>query len=171
MDFSHLTAGAVAGLNDDELADVRYQAAYNAAIIENRNVIDGAARDTARRLRSLSHAAGREQEKRRRQPEPEQPSLDGFIAFAEQSPPDKAYDWVNCDTCLVAAYARSLELNYADVSCMPIPAPEGWMLDEPFTLDYLALMVQPHTYGAAVDLARSLVAAAESGAGREGGGS
>ena len=81
------------------------------------------------------------------------PSLEGFIAFAVLSPPDKADNWVDCDTCLVAAYASSLGLDYATVSRTPIPTPMGWTLDEPFTLDYIALMTQPHTYGAA---ARSL---------------
>ena len=56
-----------------------------------------------------------------------------------------------------------LGLDYAHVSCTPIPTPTDWTLDEPFTLDYLTLMAQPHTYGAAVDFAKSLIAAAETG--------
>lgn len=147
---------------------MRDRAAHNAAIIENRSVIGDHAHRTARHLRALYHAASREIEHRRKpkqkhshlQPDPEQdgaPTLEGFIAFAGLSPADKTYNWVDSDTCPVARYADSLGLDYIDVSRMPIPTPRCWTLDEPFTLDYLTLMAQPHTYEAALDFARSLV--------------
>jgi hypothetical protein len=163
MDLTQVTADQLANLNNEELADVRERAAYNATIIENRTVVSDGAHRMARHLRSLHHAAEREIEPRRTQSGKNHgapATLEGFIAFAELFPAEKTYNWVDCDTCLVAAYARSLGLEYAAVSRTPIPTPAGWTLDEPFSLDYLALMAQPHTYGAALDFARSLTATA-----------
>ena len=166
MDLTQLTTHRIANLSDEELADLRDHAGHNATIIENRNVISDDAHRTARLLRALYHASKHEMENRQQQPDHRQngtPSLEGFIAFTERSPGDKVYNWVDCETCLVARYARSLGLDYAHVSRTPIPTPTGWTLDEPFTLDYLTLMVQPHTYGAAADFARSLLAARPAG--------
>lgn len=165
MDITRMTPDQMDGLSDAELSDVRARAAYNAAIIENRSVVSDGAHRMARHLRALYHAAKRALEHRETVEKLRRdiPSLEGFIAFAEAQPPDRPYNWIDCDTCLVAAYARSLGLVYADISRLPIPTPPGWTLDEPFTLDYLALMAQPHTYGAAAGFARTLTGAGADG--------
>ncbi len=55
-----MTANQVTSLSDEELADLPDRAAYNAIIIENRNVISDGAHRISRHLRSLHHAAERE---------------------------------------------------------------------------------------------------------------
>jgi hypothetical protein len=166
MDFNQLTTDQLAELSDEDLADLRDLARHNATIIENRSVISDDAHRTARLLRALHHASEHEMENRQRPPDNGQnrsPSLAGFIAFAELFPADRSYNWVDFQTCPVAKYAQSLGLNYADVSRTPIPSPTSWTLDEPFTLDYLTLMAQPHTYGAVVDFAKFLISSAGPG--------
>ena len=161
MDITRVTLDQLDGLSEADLSEVRAKTAYNAAIIENRGVVSDSAHRMARHLRALNHAARRVMAQRETVKKVRRniPSLEGFITFAEGHPPDRPYNWIDCDTCLVAAYARSLGLVYADISRLPIPAPPGWSLDEPFTLDYLALMAQPHTYGAAAGFARVLTGA------------
>ena len=69
MDLTQMTADQVTGLGDEALTEMRDHADYNAAIIENRNVISDGAHRIARHLRSLHHAADREIESRRKQPD------------------------------------------------------------------------------------------------------
>ncbi len=91
MDFTQMTSDQVTSLSDEELADLRDRAAYNAIIIENRNVISDGAHRIARHLRSLHYAAEREIENRQtskqihRQKQPDDmhdgaPSLEGLVA-------------------------------------------------------------------------------------------
>ena len=127
MNITQLTTDQVSSLGNDELADVRDRPAYKATVVENRNVISDEEHRTALHLRALHYAAEDDIEIRQKQPEHKQggppPSLEGFIAFSGLSPPDKAYNWVDCYTCLVAAYASSPGLDYATVSRTPIPTP------------------------------------------------
>ena len=160
MDLTQLKTNQVTSLSNEELANLRDRAAYNATIVENRNVISDGAHRIARHLRSLHYAAEREIENRQKQPDDMRggaPSLKGPTAFAELSLAGKIYNWVTCDTCLVATYARSVGLGYADVSRTPIPTLTDWTLHGPFTFDNFGLRAQPHTYGAAIDFARALL--------------
>jgi len=106
MNITQLATDQVSSVGNDELADVRDCPAYNATIVKNCNVIRDEDHRTARHLQALHYDAEDELKIHQKQPEHKQgghPSLEGFIAFSGLSAPDKAYNWVDCDTCLVAA--------------------------------------------------------------------
>ena len=68
MDLTQLKTDQVTSLSNEELANLRDRAAYNATIVENRNVISDGAHRIARHLRSLQYAADREIVSRQIQP-------------------------------------------------------------------------------------------------------
>ena len=69
------------------------------------------------------------------------PSKAGLIAWLETQPPEQTYNWVRCEECVLAQYAKSIGLTYFDVvhvvGCKMIASSHPW------------------TFGAALERARN----------------
>lgn len=90
------------------------------------------------------------------------PSLSGLIAWLEKQPPNKSYNWSDCEGhCLIGQYWGSIGISFGEGCLMELNGQDLYgQLVCPNGSDGIAI-TRPHTFGAALERARAAQALAE----------